>query len=184
MTLWPLCAIGAAILVQAAAFAGGDAPAERVADAIAAGEAAMADGQPAGLAAAARRLDRLAARPIDGQADLAAQWRARSGGKDGGSPLRGRALGPAYRGGQLAAGARIDIVQIFLGGEAAVIVVVPQAGRSLTMRIAAVDRSAVCGQTVLSPKATCRWLPIFTTRFRISVTNPGAIPARYYLVSN
>ena len=185
MTTWLGWALGAAIVLQAGALAGGDAPVDRVADAIAAGEAALADGKPAGLAAAARRLDRLSAQPIEGQADLAERWRVRGGAKDrGGPPMRGRALGPAYRGGQLTAGARIDIEQIFLGGEAAVIVVVPQAGRSLQMRVADVDQSAVCGQTVLSPKTTCRWLPIFTGRFRISVINSGATTARYYLVSN
>jgi hypothetical protein len=161
-----------------------DSPVDRVADVLAAGEVA-ATGEA--LVAAASRLDRLAAHPLGGGEDLAARWRTQGaalGVKDETPPMRGRALGPAYRSGQLAAGAHIDLDQIFLGGEAAVVVVVPQAGRSLHVRISDADQMPICGQAVEPPKAACRWLPVFTTRFRISLTNPAATAARYYLVSN
>lgn len=186
----------AATLVPAVTAAGADLPfapalpaavIDRVADALAAGEAAESDRSGAALFAAARRLDRLAAHPLAGQDDLAARWRRHGdmlGARDGTSPMRGRALGPAYRGGLLAAGARLDIDQIFLGGETAMVVVVPQKGLALQIRIADPDRAQICDQAVQSPKTACRWLPVFTTRFRISVTNPTTTPARYYLVSN
>jgi hypothetical protein len=180
--------MSAVVLAVAATQAGGadrvDGPADRVADALAAGEMA-ATGEA--LVAAAARLDRLAAHPMDGGEDLAARWRAQGaalGVRDETPPMRGRALGPAYRTGQLGAGAHIDLEQIFLGGEAAVVVVVPEAGRSLHVSVADADRAPVCGRAVEPPKGACRWLPIFTTRFRISVTNPAPTPARYYLVSN
>ena len=189
MTLLPgiICAV--AVLLQATApmSAEVDTSVDRVADALAAGEAATSDGKSMALVSAARRLDRLAAHPADGQDNLATRWRLQGlspGAKDIVVPTRGRTLGPAYRGGNLAAGGRVEIEQIFFGGEAAVVVVVPQTRRSLQIYVSDARGKQICDQIVLSPKTSCRWLPNFTTRFRISVINPGASPVRYYIVSN
>lgn len=182
-----LCAV--AILLQATAPIGTevDTPVDRVADALAAGEAATIDGNSMALVSAARRLDRLAAHPAEREDDLATRWRLQGlspGAKDIVVPTRGRTLGPAYRSGNLAAGGRVEIEQIFFGGEAAVIVVVPQTRRSLQISVSDHRGKQICDQIVISPKTSCRWLPIFTTRFRISVINIGGSPVRYYFVSN
>ncbi|MDB5696142.1 MAG: hypothetical protein JWN21_1685 [Sphingomonas bacterium] len=157
------------------------APVDQVADALAAGEAALMTGRHEALLAAADRLDRLGARG-DG---TAAGWRARAlaAGVRPRTPWRGRATGPAYRHGELPGGAEMVTEQVFLAGESAHVAVVP-AGHPLRVRITGPDGAAVCEQQVTPPRVACRWLPVFTRRFKISIGNPGVTPARYYLVSN
>ena len=162
-------------------------PIDRVADALAAGDAASAVSDSLALLSAAKRLDRLAAHPVEGQDDIATRWRQQSlprGADNVLVPTRGRTLGPSYRGGQLAGGASLEIEQIFFGGEAAVVVIVPQSGRILKINVADITPTTVCAKVVKAPKTACRWLPIFTTRYRINVVNPSTLSARYYLISN
>jgi hypothetical protein len=118
--------------------------------------------------------------------DLAARWRALArakGVRDPAAPFRGRALGPAYRSGKLEAGTELATEQVFLAGQKAVVALVPQPGRLLSIRVAAPDKP-ICTLAAQAPRATCAWLPLFTTRVRISVANRGAVSASYYLVSN
>ena len=173
MTVWLLLALGLAEPATAV---------EQIAEALAAGEAAQAKGKHAALLAAADRLDRLGAR-----GEAAAQWRAQAmaaGARPRGSPWRGRATGPAYRRGELPSGGRLATEQVFMAGETALVAVVPVGAQPLHVSITGPDGAAVCEQRVTPPRAACRWLPVFTKRFRISIANPGAAPARYYLVSN
>jgi hypothetical protein len=168
-----------ALMMMAAATPTG--PVEQVADALAAGEAALATGQNDALLAAAEQLDRLGARG-DG---LAAAWRTRAlaGGARPRPRWRGRATGPAYRHGELPGGGEMVTEQVFLAGESAHVAIVP-ASHGLQVRITGPDGAAVCAQQVAPPRAACRWLPVFTRRFRISVVNRSLTPARYYIVSN
>lgn len=172
-----------------AAVAGAAPPADPVDDvsrALAAGMAAEAAGDGRALLAAARRLDAAGAHAVEGEGDLAARWRqlARSRGvvaKD--PPYRGRALGPAYRHGRLHPGGALATDQVFLAGQKAVVALVPEPGRKLSIRVAAPDKP-ICDLAVQPPRATCAWIPLFTTRVTISIANRGAAPASYFLVSN
>lgn len=161
-------------------------PVDGVSLAIARGAAAEEAGDGKAMLAAARSLEALGARPADGAADLAAHLRrqaAARGVRDELPRTRGRALGPAYSEGILQPGETLSTEQVFLGGQKAEIGLVPQPRRSLTIHIAARDWQ-ICGRAVQALKATCSWLPIFTQRVEIRVTNPGSLPTRYYLVSN
>ncbi|HEU0045245.1 hypothetical protein [Sphingomonas sp.] len=146
-----------------------------VADALAAAEAATTRKS---LLDATDRLEKLGAR-----GELPGDRRA-AAGRRASVPWRGRASGPAFRHGELPGGGEMATEQIFLAGESAVVAVVPGGNRALSVRITGPDGSAVCEQRVAPPRAACRWVPVFTRRFRITVANPAGDPARYYLVSN
>ena len=173
----------AALLLAAAAPA--DDPIETVSLALARGLAAETSGNPRAMLDAARRLDAVGAHPGEEETDLAARWRrlaARKGVRDA-APYRGRALGPAYRRGRLAAGAALDTEQVFLAGQKAVVALVPEPGRTLSIRVAEPGKP-ICERTAAPPRASCAWLPLFTSRVEIRIANPGPAPASYYLVSN
>jgi hypothetical protein len=85
---------------------------------LAEGDLAQARGDQAALAAAADTLKLLGARPAEGQDDLSTLWsqQAQAGGAVHAGPVyRGRALGPAYRRGSLAAGGRVTLRRIPVG---------------------------------------------------------------------
>lgn len=159
-------------------------PVQRVADVLARGAEAEAAGDAVALADAALALEALGARPAEGEEDFAGRWRTlaeRAGVRV--TPYRGRALGPAYRRGTLGAGASLATEQIFLAGSKAMVAVAPQAGRTLTIRIAEPGRP-ICERDVAAPRGECSWLPVFTRRVEIRLANPSDKPARYFLVSN
>lgn len=173
----------AALVLTGAVQSAGD-PVEKVADALWRGEAAPRD--PHKLLAAADALDALGARPAEGSADAAADWRTqarRRGVRSNGDLFRGRTLGPAYRSGTLAPGASFATEQSFLAGQKAMIAIVPAPDRTLTMQVRTPEKP-ICAGGVSAPRAVCSWLPVFTTRVEIRITNTGKAPARYYLVSN
>jgi hypothetical protein len=138
------------------------------------------------MLAAARRLEALGARAATPDGDLAIRWRrlARARGViDKEPPVRGRALGPAYRRGALQPGQRLSTQQVFLAGQKAEVALVPEPGRRLAIRVAGGDRQ-ICDRAATAPRVTCSWLPVFTHRVEIRISNPGPRPATYYLVSN
>lgn len=162
-------------------------PVQRVADALYRGEQAERSRDPRAMIEAARALELLGAKPVEGGEDAASRWRdlARAGGVEAPpSVYRGRALGPAYRQGILAPRAVLATEQVFLAGQKAMVSVVPEAGRMLAMRIAAPGQASICAQDVAPPRAVCSWLPVFTRRVEIRLSNPDDRPSRYYLVSN
>lgn len=174
------------LLALLAPLAAAETPIDSASLAIARGAAAEAAGDGRGMLAAARSLEALGATPREGQADLAAYWRAQAlarGVRDKAPPVRGRALGPAYSRGSLAPGATLSTEQVFLAGQRAEIALVPQPRRSLTIRVANKDKP-ICERASAGPRIKCDWIPIFTNRVQIRVTNPGPAPALYYLVSN
>jgi hypothetical protein len=134
---------------------------------------------------AAQTLDSAGARPGAEEMDLAGRWRdlARKRGYADPSPWRGRALGPAYRQGRLEPGAALATEQVFLAGQKAMVALVPEPGRNLSIRIAGPDKD-ICDRVAAPPRASCAWLPLFTTRVKISIANRGQVAASYYLVSN
>lgn len=160
-----------------------DDPVENAAQALARGAAAEAAGDGRAMLAAARAVEALGLR---GDNSPASRWRelARAKGvRDAAPPYRGRVLGPAFREGLLAPGAVLNTDQLFLAGQKAVVAVVPQPARQLSLHIVARDRR-ICDQPDAGPRASCTWVPLFTDRVQISVVNRGKAPARYYLVSN
>lgn len=160
-------------------------PVAQVADALAAGEQAADEGRAEPLMAAAERLRRLGARPAGEDDDAAARWRrqAIAAGAASPAPLRGRLLGPAYRSGSIAPGQSISTEQIFLAGQRAEVAIVSQGAGTLTMRIGEGD-TPICERRVAAPRGGCSWIPTFTRRVEIRLSNPSAQPLRYWLVSN
>ena len=161
-------------------------PVEIVSLALSRGMAAEASGNGRTLLDSARMLDAVGARAAEGEADLAGRWRELAkarGVRDKVAPLRGRALGPAYRRGRLDPGGMLATEQVFLAGQKAIVSLVPEPGRKLEMEVAAPDK-AICELSALAPRGACAWLPLFTARVKIKITNRGPAPAAYYLVSN
>jgi hypothetical protein len=162
-----------------------DTPTDSASLAIERGVAAEAAGDGRGMLAAARSLEALGAAPRAGEADLAAHWRKQAlarGIRDKAPPVRGRALGPGYSRGVLAPGAALATEQVFLAGQKAEIALVPQPGRSLTIRVA--GDKPICERVSARSRVKCDWIPTFTRRVQIRVVNDGRAPALYYLVSN
>lgn len=162
-------------------------PVDAVALALVRGAAAEQSRDGRRMIEAARMLEALGARAGDKQLDLPARWRKLAlarGVRDKAPPYRGRALGPAYRQGVLAAGESLVTEQIFLAGQKAVVALVPQPLRALGIRIESRDRKSICDRNAATPRVSCSWLPLFTSRVQVRVHNQGKQPARYYLVSN
>ncbi|HEX8300798.1 hypothetical protein [Sphingomonas sp.] len=163
-------------------------PVDAVAHALARGFAGEQSGDAKAMLAAAGVLQSRGAKPAAGEADISVQWQTqarRRGAKfRPAAPYRGRAMGPAYRRGVLAAGESLSTEQVFLAGQKASVTLVPQPSRHLTIRILTPDRKNLCELTATAPRAACNWLPMFTTRVRIQVTNGSKQPAHYFLVSN
>ena len=94
-------------------------------------------------------------------------------------PLRGRILGPAYRSGRLQAGATMTLEQTFLAGQTATIALATRGNRSIAIRVMDARDKSVCSE--VTEKGRCRWLPLFTQRHRIELTNPGRQEVAYVL---
>ncbi|MES2988825.1 MAG: hypothetical protein V4808_13040 [Pseudomonadota bacterium] len=168
------------------ALATAETPTDSASAAIARGATAEAAGDGRGMLAAARTLEALGAAPRSGEADLAAYWRAQAlarGVKDKLPPVRGRALGPAYSRGSLSPGATLSTEQVFLAGQKAEVALVPQPGRNLAITVVLKERS-ICARASAGPRIKCDWIPTFTDRVQIRITNSGRVSALYYLVSN
>ncbi len=142
--------------------------------------AAQAAPDAASRAPVMERLLALNVQPADAASDNPlAQWRT-AHAPYAGTPYRGRTLGPAYRRANLAPGQMIEIAQVFYAGRRAEMRA--QANRStVALAINNSRDEAVC-QAQLSPQAQCRWLPLFTERFAITLENTGDMPASVYLV--
>lgn len=147
--------------------------------ALARADAADADGDQAALAQAVERIDQLGGKPMAESADDPVPgWRSQIA--DGLPPMRGRALGPAYRRGALGPNRMIRTEQVFLAGEKARIALESPAGQGMVLRVLDDKDEPVCDAAVSSRR--CHWIPIFTQRYRIEVTNRDDSEQRYYLV--
>ena len=151
----------------------------RVAAALAQGDAAYAGKDMAALKLALGQLDALGAAPMDeAQDDLLAQWRVAVPELD--PPMRGRALGPAYRKGQVIGQGKDTIDQLFLSGKKASVALEGPGGTRPELAIFDAQNRPVCGPK--DKDRRCQWIPVFTQRYRIEIANPGAAALRYYLV--
>lgn len=176
-----LCAIPSAACSAAepapAAAPAQPSQAEQIAALLASLEAAEAAGDKGGMTAALARLDALGAQPAPGSADdPLPRWRA-AAASEGAIPFRGRALGPAYRRGTLAADSALELTQTFLSGKKAMIAVSSPGGAAPSLRVVSAS-----GNTVCDSAASCRWTPVFTERYAITLRNPSRTARAYYLV--
>lgn len=171
----------AALPAAAAPDANANAPsrAERVAEALAMAAAAEQASNAPALAQAAQRLERLGAAPQN-EADQAIMARWLAALPADAAPLRGRALGPAYRSAVLDPGAATQLNQTFFGGRAAQIVV--RAVRGPAPRLVVHDQAnrEVC--KAHDDPAKCRWVPLYTQRHRIEIANTGPNVSEFYIV--
>jgi hypothetical protein len=154
--------------------------AERVAEALVLAERAERAQDSAALAQAAARLERLGAKP-ETTADEAAMGRWLASLPADAQPMRGRALGPAYRSAALASGATTQLNQTFLGGRSAQIVL--RVSRGPTPKLVVRDQSArqVC-KPVADDPVKCRWVPLYTQRHSIEIVNTGPQMSEFYIV--
>ena len=154
-------------------------PQERLADALAAADLAARTGDRAGLASALADLEALRARPLEpaGEAQLAA-WRRASGFEP--IPMRGRTLGRGYRSGTINAGSDVVIEQTFLSGQRASIALSSADDGELALNVLDGREQSVCREQ--ARRSTCSWVPLFTQRHTIRLTNRGREDVRYYLV--
>lgn len=158
-----------------------DAPAraERVAEALVAAERAERAADATALAQAAQRLERMAPAPQT-DADDAAMRRWLASLPPGTAPLRGRALGPAYRSVALEPGKATQLAQTFLGGRAARIVVKVMQGQAPHLMVRDQSAREVCRAD--RDPVTCRWMPLYTQRHQIEIVNDGREMSRFYIV--
>lgn len=154
-------------------------PSEILADALAKADLAASTNDTKALARALATIGALGARPLDqtAQAELA-QWQSQSPVTV--PPLRGRTLGPGFRKGTLTAGADLRIEQTFLSGQkASVALSTPDRAR---LRLEVIDNAAetICRNVAMAP--ACEWIPIYTQRHVIQLTNVDRQDTRFYLV--
>lgn len=133
----------------------------------------------AALARAALQLERLGATPqTDG--DVAAMKRWRASLPADAAPMRGRALGPAYRSAALDPGGTTQLNQTFLGGRSAQIVL--RVSRGPVPRLVVRDQSGRQVCAVGDDPVKCRWVPLYTQRHRIEIVNSGPELSEFFIV--
>lgn len=165
------------------------APAERVAEALASGQKALSTGGSGdALARISQQLSNLGAHPADeAEADRAQTWLAEArnrGFADETPPFRGRLLGPAYKSGTLAPGEASETSQLFLAGEQAEVIAIPVDSTNLQLEIVEGEGERNCAPPPTSARSVCRWIPVFTTRYHIRVRNTGNRASEFFLVTN
>lgn len=153
--------------------------AQKMASALIAAQDAEQRADAQALGDALRRLDALGAKPV-GEAASAEMRRWAALAPPGMPPMRGRALGPGFRVGNLAPEGSRVFEQTFLAGKRASIVATAGGGMPLVLRVAADDTDPLCQRT--APRSSCNWTPLYTRRYSITLTNPGRKVRRYYLV--
>lgn len=188
MTNRTMIALGALALAGASAGSGMSAspkeavnPAMQLARAFAEAADAETAGDAKALARAVRVIDASGSRPLaESNADPVPGWRSRTAGA-GNPPYRGRPLGPGYRSGLLNPGARETFNQLFLSGTGASIALSAPTGDRLALKVLDPQAKPICTDET-GKGAMCRWVPLFTQRYTIEVTNLGKGDARYFLV--
>lgn len=153
--------------------------AESVAAALLAADKAERTGDGAALARAVQQLESLGASPQN-ETDAAARKRWLASLPPDAAPMRGRALGPAYRSGVLDAGAATQLHQTFLGGRSAQIVLRVSRGQAPQLVVRDQSGRQVCA--VDDDPMKCRWVPLYTQRHRIEIVNTGSEQSEFFLV--
>lgn len=114
------------------------------------------------------------ANPIEGE-DLGKKW-----SKGTARVLyRDRALGPGYRAVSLNAGSVAHFEQVFFAGQRAQVALVPLANLTFQLDVTDDQGDPQCSSGLAN---RCAWTPIWTTRYRIAVTNKTSRSGAGYLV--
>jgi hypothetical protein len=158
---------------------------DRVVADIATGSSAETRRDVKAMRAAGDALVREGAVPTNDTSDAAARWFAKSGA--GGThahaaiaPFRNRVLGAGYRMVALAAGATTRFDQTFLAGQRARIAVVPLTKSEFNLSVRGDDGQSVCAAA--SSNSRCDWVPAWTTRYAIQLSNSGKAKSDYYVI--
>lgn len=156
------------------------ARAEQLAEALLLADRAERAGDARALGKAALLIDQLAPQAqTESDAETLRRWRTALPA-DAPPPLRGRALGPAYRSAVLMPGAVTRLNQTFLGGRSARIMVKVVEGSALKVMVRDPSDLEVC-RAERTP-FNCRWVPLYTERHNIEIVNTGGATARFYIV--
>ncbi len=161
---------------------------DRVIAALQAGQRAETAGglkQAATLRAAAAALVSAGARPVEGSENLARHWQSVATRLDpahgGATPeYRDRALGPAYRTVTLPGGGKAVFEQVFLAGQRARVSVISVSSSDFQLTVNDDDNRPVCRNSAVEDN--CEWVPLWTTRFSVKITNSSNDSGVYYLV--
>lgn len=150
------------------------------------GEQALLRRDVASIEHAIETLAASGAMPSQGS-DLALEWQRQRQHIAGRAlrqppPVRGRALGAAYRKTMVEPGHDLVLEQVFLAGQKAKVSVVPGGGAVFRFSVAEEKGNTVCTRDVGAAPAACAWLPIWTSRYRIEVKNRGRSAAHVYVV--
>jgi hypothetical protein len=173
------CAGGPGPASTAASLQQDSTPAGKLASSLVAADAAAADRDPRALAQALARIDGHGAKPLDvASSKLLAQWHRMVDPAN--PPMRGPALGPGFRSGALPAGKRTAIEQTFLSGRKATIAVSVAGRAGVRLEVRGGRDQSICSEE--GARNRCQWIPTFTERHRIELSNPGESTVRYYLV--
>ncbi len=163
------------------------------------GDKAKLDKDAQAMADAALALTQIGAKPLgDSAPDLAKEW------KDAALAIepslqdiafRGRVKGPAYRKKVLAAGATEVLQEIYYASEKAELSLQTLSGQTVSgqaLELNIVEQAenvtgsieAVCTLKLSAEPATCQWLPLWTAKYNITITNHSKSPVPYLLVTN
>lgn len=155
------------------------------------GERALADGDADGLLEVARSLQAMGAVPHSGTEDLAKRWEVQAQEltpEDAREtiPYRGRIKGPAYRRQTLSPETDDVIEDVFYAAETAQMTLQVMGSSSLRWEVSedGADDGPVCTGSVGTDGATCRFMPLWTSKYRIRITNSSDQSATYLFVTN
>ena len=124
-------------------------------------------------------LDSYGARPAETAGDPVPAWRA-SLPASAVPPMRGRVLGPAYRKGVLEPGATVRLDQLFDGGRQARVAVATTDEGELGIAVLDGSGKPIC-PSHLGQRGQCKWVPPYSGRHQIVLSNPGSARSTYYL---
>jgi hypothetical protein len=152
--------------------------ADRAALALKQADQAAEQGDAEALRASLRTLESLAVKPAGvAEKDMLATWLALAPRDH--PPLRGSALGPAFRRGVLKPGGQTDIGQTFLAGQRAHLAIETRSGGPLRVDVMDSGEKSVCSR--VGKRARCTWLPLFTERHSIRLANRSERDLTYFL---
>ena len=147
------------------------------------------DGSAENYIQASQLLYRLGAKPMSEDNDKAKHWYNLAVSMDSNiaekhPPFRGRVKGPAYREHKLAAGETDIISEVFYAAEPAQLSVKTRQG-TVTLHVKINDvETPVCYMEANSQASSCAWTPLYTTPYKITLTNASDSDVFYVLVSN
>ena len=160
-------------------------PFDRVVTSLASGSAAERSGRNEIMLSSASTLVREGAVPAAGSEDVALRWfeKARSASHKNmpaSAAYRDRALGAGYRMIAIVSGGAAQFEQTFLAGQRARIAVVALTKADYSLSVRDDEGQSVCVNT--PQLGRCDWVPAWTTRYKIELSNRSKTKSDYYVV--